>query len=245
MKDKTKSEELTKEEKLWSPEEKQMLKSVKLKYDQKKKQEQSRDDSGLSEEGRMYWAVKKMSNSLVWNDGYLQKENTSPKKSHDALFDIHEELLKDPDISNEDDRIEISNRLIESINLFRRKNGMQSYEFPEGYIKDSFSFKKTSEEPNKFISGEDKLHIAFINRVIDKYEVPREAWKILKTLAIKSNKEDIPVDVEGFRPVYIRLNPQDPTNNLLYQDSPIESRDHGINLSKKAFTSYWYRKKKK
>ena len=31
MKDKTKSEELTKEEKLWSPEEKQMLKSVKLK----------------------------------------------------------------------------------------------------------------------------------------------------------------------------------------------------------------------
>ena len=184
MKDKTKSEELTKEEKLWSPEEKQMLKSVKLKYDQKKKQEQSRDDSGLSEEGRMYWAVKKMSNSLVWNDGYLQKENTSPKKSHDALFDIHEELLKDPDISNEDDRIEISNRLIESINLFRRKNGMQSYEFPEGYIKDSFSFKKTSEEPNKFISGEDKLHIAFINRVIDKYEVPREAWRILKTLAI-------------------------------------------------------------
>ena len=89
MKDKTKSEELTKEEKLWSPEEKQMLKSVKLKYDQKKKQEQSRDDSGLSEEGRMYWAVNKMSNSLVWNDGYLQKENTSPKKNHDALFDIH------------------------------------------------------------------------------------------------------------------------------------------------------------
>ena len=38
MKDKTKSEELTKEEKLWSPEEKQMLKFVKLKYDQKKKQ---------------------------------------------------------------------------------------------------------------------------------------------------------------------------------------------------------------
>ncbi len=35
MKDKTKSEELTKK-KLWSPEEKQMLKSVKLKYDQKK-----------------------------------------------------------------------------------------------------------------------------------------------------------------------------------------------------------------
>ena len=75
--------------------------------------------------------------------------------------------------------------------------------------------------------------------------MPREAWKILKTLAIKSNKEDIPVDVEGFRPVYIRLNPQDPINNLLYQDSPFESRDHGINLSKKAFTSYWYRKKKK
>ena len=71
MKNKTKSEELTKEEKLWSPEEKQMLKSVKLKYDQKKKQEQSRDDSDLSEEGRMYWAVKKMSNSLVWNDVYI------------------------------------------------------------------------------------------------------------------------------------------------------------------------------
>ena len=125
----------------------------------------------------MYWAVENV-NSLVWNDGYLQKNFS--KKSHDALFDIHEELLKDPDISNEDDRIEISNRLIESINLFRRKNGMQSYEFQKVTSKTVLTLK-TSEEPNKFISGEDKLHIAFINRVIDKYEVPREAWKILKT----------------------------------------------------------------
>ena len=253
MKEKAKSEELTAKEKQeleiekkrkLEIEEKQILKSVELKYDQKKREEQNRDESGLSDEGKWYWAVKKMSNSLVWREGYIQKEKSSPRESHDALFDILEKLLKDSDLSNGNDRFEISHRLIESINLFRRKNGIQSYVFPEGFIKDSVVVEKSSEELNKFISGEDKLHIAFINQVIKKYEVPSEAWKILKTLAIKSNKENIPIDVEGYRPVYMRLNLQDPTNNLLYQDTPFESRDHGINLSKKAFNTYWYRKKK-
>ena len=81
MKEKAKCEELTAKEKQeleiekkreLEIEEKQILKSVELKNDHKKREEQNRDESGLSDEGKWYWEshqLEKPAWKLFWDTG--------------------------------------------------------------------------------------------------------------------------------------------------------------------------------